>query len=95
MARRQICALLLVAAAAADVNETAASESRVTKFAAQSYDWLADHAPVASAPRRQPRSQRWRRRLEAYRGVERARGVWQPVRLGDPPRSSQSKPLSR
>ena len=42
MARRRICALLLVAAAtaSADVNETAASEGRVTKFAAQSYDWL-------------------------------------------------------
>ena len=56
MARRRICALLLVAAAAADVNETAASESRVRVLAAQSYDWLsttksqiAAHAPAAKA----------------------------------------------
>ena len=40
MARRRILALLLVAAASAAENQTAASESRVTKFAAQSYDWL-------------------------------------------------------
>jgi len=49
MARRQICALLLVAAASADVNETAASESRVRALAGQSYDWLADRAPAAKA----------------------------------------------
>ena len=51
----RLVALLLAAAATAasaesdENNFTAASadEGRVKKFAAQSYDWLADRAPVA------------------------------------------------
>ena len=62
MARRRLCAFLLAAAAtaSADENATAASEGRVTKFAAQPYDWLVTtksqiaaqcgaHAPRAKA----------------------------------------------
>ena len=52
MAHRHICALLLATAAtvSADVNETAASDSRVTKFVAQSYDWLYPRAPAEVTP---------------------------------------------
>jgi len=53
MTRRRLVALFLAAAATAasadENNFTAASadEGRVKKFAAQSYDWLADRAPAA------------------------------------------------
>ena len=55
MARRRICALLLVAAATAatagenNFTATSADEGRVKQLATQSYDWLADRAPAAKA----------------------------------------------